>query len=982
MRFAFCLALACLCGGRVLTGQELSQLSGFLWDSSGALIPGADLTVVGEETGFRRVTTSGTAGGYQVAYLQPGRYKVTVHREGFRTLVRFGLKLDAGQGLRADFHLELGSANDVITVRDEPALLNTDDASISTLVGRGWIENLPLEGRGIQTLLELAPGVVATPASGGEAGQFTVNGQRPNTNFFTVDGISANAGVSSGLPAQMPGGSLPNMTAFGSLHSLAPVEGLDAIRVLTSTVTSEHGRSAGGQVELSSRSGSNEFHGSILGAIRNQILDANDWFANSLNMPRQALRFEDVGVTAGGPIRRNRTFFFLSYEGLRLSQPFTWLTTVPSVSARQNAPAYLQPWLNAFPVPNGTDFGGGVAGWTGSSSHPSTFDGGTARIDHALTGKVLLFGRFTRTPSSNEFGTSQIQTVQINSQSLTGGLNAELSRSAISELRVNQTVTRADSAWQSQGAMPACDTASSCSSFYRFSIDGVGDFVAGGAAHNRQQQVSVIDSTQVRWFRHELRFGAEYRRLTLDRDGPSAGMNINAPSMLALLNGSFSISLWQAAQQTATETELSAFVEDAWRVSPRLTLTGGVRWNFDPAPHVPPPLIVSGAPGLGSPSGVPIWNTSYANFAPHVGAAYRLTGDGRTVLRSGWGLYYNPDFGAATDGINGAPYNAWQFNAGGAAGITPVLITYGFAPNLRVPATQQWNVSIERSLTSNDVLMAAYTGAFSGDLLRREVGAGSSAAAEIVVATNHGQSDYNALQVQYRRRLSKEWQALVSYTWGHSLDNGSADSAIYWVSPAALTPSDRASSDFDVRHTFTAAFSFLPSRYLRRWSIDGVLHARTGFPVNVIDSETALGLNFANVFRPDLIPGEPVWLNDSTVPAGRRLNPAAFSAVASVQGNLGRNAISGFGTSQLDLSIHRTFGLGEKSSLDAGAEAFNILNQPAFADPERFLSSPLFGQATSMLNRMLGSGTPSTGLTPAFQAGGTRSVQIVLRFRF
>ena len=992
-----CLLLVALSFAGLLSGQETGQLTGFIWDSSDAIVPGANITAVNEETGFRRMAQSSANGVYQLAYLRPGTYKITVRNQGFRTLVQFGLKLDAAQSARVDFHLQLGSVEEVITVTDSPVLFNMEDASLSTLVGRNWIEYLPLDGRGPLTLLELSPGNVLTPATGGEAGQFSTNGQRPNTNYFSVDGISANSGVNGGgLPAQMPGGSLPTMTAFGSLHALVSIEALDEFRMQTSTVTPEFGRSPGAQVELSSRSGSNDFHGLLFDAARNEALDANDWFANSVGHPRLPLRFQDFGGTLGGPIRRNRTFFFLSYEGLRLQQPYTWQTTVPSVAARAMAPALIQPVLNAFPLPNGLDLGNGIAQWTGTSSRPSAFDGGSLRIDHAISSRYLLFGRYAETPSSTASGFSQINTVQINSKTLTLGLNATLAPSAINELRVNTTSTQASSVWRTADGSQLVGCYSNvfllganapCTSFYRFSINGVGEFEAGTNAKNSQRQWEAADSIELRKGSHQLRFGVDYLRLGLERNGPATSVTINATSLQNLMNSVFSAAVSEFVQQDTSITDTSLFAEDTWHLKPRLTLTYGVRWELDPSPLAPPPANVA-PPGILTPKDISIWSLRYSDIAPHAGIAYGLTPDGRTVLRAGFGLYYDPAFGAQTDGINGGPYNTWQFNGapiGSASPLPVTLLTYGFEKNLQIPSTWEWNLTIERALTKNDILSVGYVGAAGNNLLRREVGANTSAVVNIVTDTNHGSSDYNAFEMQYRRRLTRGVQALAAYTWSHSMDNGSADSAVYWTPSGVSAANDWGSSDFDARHSLTAAFLVTPSLHgviLRGWSIDGILRARTGFPINVLDAETALGLSYANIFRPDLVAGAPLWLNNTAVPGGSQLNPAAFHSLDSVQGNLGRNAIPGFGMSQLDLALRRNFSLTERSSLEIRAEAFNLLNQPAFADPLRFLSSPLFGLSPSMLNLMLGSGTPSTGLTPAFQVGGPRSVQLVLRLSF
>jgi hypothetical protein len=204
-----------------------------------------------------------------------------------------------------------------------------------------------------------------------------------------------------------------------------------------------------------------------------------------------------------------------------------------------------------------------------------------------------------------------------------------------------------------------------------------------------------------------------------------------------------------------------------------------------------------------------------------------------------------------------------------------------------------------------------------------------------------------------------------------------------------IAANDRASSNFDVRQTFVAALSYdikLPRgpRFLTTgWTVDGIFRARTGFPIDVLAAETFNGLNLANVVRPNLVPGMPIWIEDTNVPDGRRLNPAAFSVpVSAVHGDLGRNAIRGFAMSQLDLALRRVLAVNDRTSLEIRTEVSNALNHPNFADPERYLASPLFGQATSMLNLMLGSGTPRSGLTPAFQIGGPRIIQVGLKLRF
>jgi len=253
----------------------------------------------------------------------------------------------------------------------------------------------------------------------------------------------------------------------------------------------------------------------------------------------------------------------------------------------------------------------------------------------------------------------------------------------------------------------------------------------------------------------------------------------------------------------------------------------------------------------------------------------------------------------------------------------------------------------------------------------------------VAMVTNHGSSNYHALQLQWRRRMARFAQVSASYAWSHSIDTASTDSLLHWVSSSSNAARDRASSDFDLRQSLNLAFSLNRDEgRLRNWWLDGIYRVRAGFPVALLQSETALGLVFANAMRPNYVWGQPAWLDDPRAPGGRRLNPLAFeSSLSSRQGTLGRNAIEGFGMNQLDLSLHRDFML-KHGRAEVRLDGFNVSNRANLSDPVRFLTSPLFGQPASMLNTMLGTGTPSSGLTPMFQNGGARSFQLSLRWRF
>lgn len=1007
-RFCISVILGCIAHVAPLPAQAYTHVGGIIRDPSGAAVPGASITVVNEDTGFRRFTLSDSDGSYAVVSLEPGTYKITVRTAGFRTLIRLGVRLTMGQPARVDFSLPLGSMQESITVEGEPTMPPTADVSLGASITREQIEKLPLNDGSLMSLIELAPGIIVTPATRGEAGQFTSDGQRPNTNYFSIDGVSVNTGVSAGgLPAQSTGGALPGMTALGSFHSILSLDAIDEFRVQTSTTAPEFGRLPGAQIALTSRSGSNEFHGSAFEYLRAGALDANDWFSNRQGENRAPAHMNDFGGSIGGPARRNRTFFFLSYEGMRLDQPFSWRASVPATAVRTDAPAWIRPLLNLFPIPNGQNLGAGLTEWTAGNTRPARFDAGNVRIDHALTSRIALFARYNQTPSWSEFNGTQVNHIAMSSQGLTFGASVRLRPSAVVDFRLNSSQASLRSFWGANSSSQ-CDlqpvvffllrAQSACNYLLRFSIAGVGQVVSGPEADQHQKQSQLASAAVITLGTHEIHFGADYLRLAPTRNDRARSLGVIAESLPDLLAGT---NLWTAVAEPQSRYSIlkedSVFFQDTWRVHRKLTASFGLRWEFTP----PPELKLVLTPFQNGPPQPPVyifssqktvWRRNSANLGPRGGLAYRPFSQGHTVLRAGWGIYYDSSLSIATDVVNGGPFSLSQY-ANAAHAPFSQLLSYGFMPGLSLPSVAQWNGSVEHKFGDRQLVSMAYAGSAGRQLLRRELGGfQDTETLRVALATNNGASRYHALQAQYRLTLADGLSGIASYSWSHSIDNSSSDSFLQWVGSGLQAVQDRGSSDFDARHTFTAAFSYevphpsagsIQSALMRGWGLDGIFHARSGFPITVLNTDYSMGLSFANVFRPDLVPGQSIWLNDSSVPGGRRLNNQAFTPTPGlVQGNLGRNAIAGFGMYQIDLALRRDFRLADKRSLQLRIEAFNALNHPSFADPLQFLSSPLFGQSVSMLNMMLGTGSPGSGLTPIFQNGGARSVQLMLRFRF
>src|SRR5215472_4011270 len=378
-----------------------ASVTGRITDPSKAVIANAKIAAIGAETDFRYETTTNTSGEYYLTNIPPGRYSVEVEKAGFKKLVKPQVVLHVQDVLAIDFEMTLGQSKETVAVQAGAPLMNTSDATVSTLIDRKFVEDIPLNGRSFQTLVMLTPGVVVTKTAYDDQGQFSVNGQRADANYFTVDGVSANFGVTGYSPlVQAASGALPALSALGGTNSLVSVDAMQEFRVQTSSFAPEFGRTPGGQISIVTRSGGNQFHGTVFEYFRNSVLDANDWFSTRDHLPKPEERQNDFGGVIGGPILKEKTFFFFSYEGLRLRQPATQETVVPDMGSRQQAPSTMQPYLNAYSVPNGTEVGPGLAQFNGSYSNPSSLDAYSIRVDHAISSKLSLFGRYNYSPSS------------------------------------------------------------------------------------------------------------------------------------------------------------------------------------------------------------------------------------------------------------------------------------------------------------------------------------------------------------------------------------------------------------------------------------------------------------------------------------------------------------------------------------------------------------------------------------------------------
>src|SRR5262245_32327504 len=348
-----------------------ASLAGRVNDPSRAVIADARVAAISAATNLRYETATNGSGEYHLANLVPGAYRIEVEKSGFKKLIRTEVILHVQDALEINFDMTLGDISEAITVTGGAPLVNSESGTVSTVIDRTFVENLPMNGRSFQTLIMLTPGVVVTRTTFNDQGQFSVNGQRADANYFTIDGVSANFGVTGLLQmVQTASGSLPALSASGGTNTLVSVDAMQEFRVQTSSFAPEFGRSPGGQISIVTRSGTNAFHGTLFEYFRNDVLDARDWFVNFNGLPKPQERQNDFGGEVGGPIFNNKTFFFFSYEGLRLRQPATQQTAVPDSSSRQQAPGTIRPYLNAYPVANGAALGAGLAQFNAGYSNP------------------------------------------------------------------------------------------------------------------------------------------------------------------------------------------------------------------------------------------------------------------------------------------------------------------------------------------------------------------------------------------------------------------------------------------------------------------------------------------------------------------------------------------------------------------------------------------------------------------------------------
>jgi hypothetical protein len=1004
-------------------------------DPDGRYVPDAQVVLTEEESHAIWSGKTDTSGLIAFSPLPPGRYSLDATKQGFTSVHLTGLDLGVRGQKNLTLHLSVAVQTSSVTVSDSAASIATDP-SMGISVDQDYFENLPINGRSVDALVKLAPGI--TSGSGPGGGDINANGLRSNTNYYTLDGVSLNgsvggvAGPGAGGPG-FGGGPPPGAEGGGGATSALSLDSLQEVRIQTSSFAPEFGRSPGAQISMTSRGGGNVFHGSAFYYFRDKSLEANDWFANSRGYGRADMHQNRAGGTLGGPVVKKRTFFFVSYEGLRLLSPATIISSVPDLASRRSAPASERRYLNAFPLPNGAEQTNGAAEYHATLSNPSTSDSISLRVDHTIGNGLTLFARYgyAINNSSNRGGfsaTNVVSTQSGDSQSGTIGLTKTGVGGWVNDARFNYSRTahlQYSTMDNYGGAVALTDAAvfpsgvNSTNGQFSLSVLGAGGYSFGGSNRNAQQQLNGVDSWTKAISNHTLKVGIDYRRtMPVYYRVPytlSVTFNGTAGSTSSLLSGT-ATNVQVTSNLAAVYpvySNFSAYAQDTWRATTWTTITYGLRWDVNPAPGVrqgPTPLALSSDSIAGVTQNDPLYPTRWFNVAPRIGLAYQMDDDPgkEMVFRMGYGFFYDIGYGVSASAFNGAPYSnvrtisAALFPLSAAdlsAPAMPPQRPYGQVTaadtNLASPLVKQWNATIDRNFGRNQTLSVGYAGTAGSNLLRTENQPSFGTAYSILLlATNGASSTYHSLQVQFRRRYS-HLQTQLSYTWAHSIDSASNDVGGGFAS--ILGSGQRGDSDFDVRQTLNWSGTWrvpgpesgILHAVFGNWYADWLYQAHTSQPFTVQSITTDTSANstateqsgglFAQV-RPDYT-GAKLWIKDPNAPGGVKLNPAAFAAPSNAyaQGNLDRNSLRGFDFSQLDLSFRRQISISEKLKLNLALQAYNVLNHPNFANPLAFgtsnLSSPTFGLATRTVGGGVGGGS-------LYTAGGPRSAELSLRVQF
>ncbi|MGE5113191.1 MAG: TonB-dependent receptor [Acidobacteriaceae bacterium] len=1004
------------------------SITGTVTDSSGAAINGAEVKVVSDETGLTRTVVTNSDGFYTASELPPGNYSVTITKTGFRSATAKSILVTIAVPARVNIALTPGQVQESVTVQADVPLIETTSNTMGGTIEGKTVEDLPVNGRDFTKLLVLVPGATGDPVgssdSPGSFGLFSVNGNRGRSNNYLLDGTDMNDGYRN-LP------SINEAGVFGTPATVLPVDALAEVPVISGG-DAEYGRNSGGIVNLVTRSGTNTVHGSIYGFFRDSFSDARNYF-NTVDQEKNSFHNDQFGLSLGGPIVKDKTFWFLSYEGQREHGALPTPGFVPTQADISAAEANIEnAGLSVSDVISGILAKNPWGTLPASGSNTVTFrvpfynrvDSFIGKIDQHIGKADLLTGRYFFGDSGQAFplglisggtgapGFNTVTPTRVNIVSVS--YTKVLSNALLLEIRggynrFHETFAPQDNfdptsvGLDTLGANPnSRDFGMPLISVSGFST--IGSNLANPRGRTDQNYQLFGNMTWTRGS-HTWKWGYEWRRTTIDGyfdagfrgklsfAATDANPDTGEPAWSPLENFLLGRptgggrSAHGNSDRSSFENNSGMYLQDSWRASSRLTLNFGLRWDY---------FGVIGADNNaftllradGSVTPAPqLYPKDLNNFSPRISFAYDLTGKGRSVVRAGWGVFYDAfsqDFFLGQLPWNtfnpGPAYNDLFFTYGVTPQIEhgqPVYLDYlsGFVDpatgiggdvftvdqKLRTPYIQNYNLNVEHQFSNSVALQVGYVGSAGRKLFRyRDLNQvqpnGDVAYPNHYYYVNQFESSaassYNSLQTSFKIRNWHGVTSTLNYTWGHSIDDAS-DGQDYVPNAAqpdnSFNPrAERASSNFDTRNRiqwfWTYDLPFGKNRLTSGWGINGIVTYSTGQPYNVNYLQFDVDYNGGGEFygRPDVI-GDP---HSGTSTPYNFLNLTAFAGpcdwdvvngdcIAGTQhyGSLPRNAFRGPNYANVDFSLAKKTNLTERLKMELRVDIFNILNHPNFSNP-------------------------------------------------
>ena len=1079
-----------------LAAQTVSgTILGTVTDASGSVIPNAKVTIVNEGTGLTRTVQSDSNGEFTAPQLPTGHYTVIAELAGFKTMTLSNIELGVDQRARIDLKLEVGAMTETVSVEATSPLLQTSSSELGTTVQSQQIEALPLNGRNFVNLTRTIPGVLrgipganidgAGSLAWRASASFSANGQRPRDNNYMLDGVDNNE------------------TWLQTVVIFPSVDALDEFKMQTSTYSAEFGRSLGGVVNLQIKSGTNKMYGSAFEFMRNDALDANNFFNNRAHRDKPDFSQNQFGGTLGGAVFKDKTFFFGDYQAHRETQGVTALSTVPTMLMRSGNfseltrviydPTTGQPFpgniipdnridsvarnilRELYPEPNtaGTRQSNGqiINNYLLNPVKHRNDNQGDVKVDQNLSTANRFFVRYSyqkvhrlqpaSLPHGDAGATFGAGDGNITAQGLAFNDTHTIQQNLLNEFRFGWTSIKFHQLPIDYGTNPAnlvglpgVNINNATSAMAQMTFQNIRNLGQNGNQPliTNQNDFAIFDN--VTWVKgkHTIKSGGSItfrsreilnpdtitgvfnfnNNMTSNCAGQPAGCTVStstgfdvASFMLGFVNTK-ARNYFDEDTYTETRPEYALYTQDDFRVTNRLTLNLGLRWdvyppwievdnrqsNFDESTGK---FVVASDDAVinGVKVGRYLQTYSKGDVGPRFGFAYDLNGSGRTIVRGGFGVFWNftpggtsgskaqnPPFLQATSrnatpsayGVNlllkdGLPAPPGTDPSRPAEGSTRSI----FDVNFRDAYARQWNFNVQRSIATNYMVEVAYVGSQGRQMLIKGdpnqappvLGVTDSnvnrpfiklapALRTIGQVQSKGTLDYNALLLKFQRRFANNFSFLNSYTFGKAIDLNSDNDGTVTLTNVYDPQYNRGPADYDITHTLSSSWIYeIPwarDKLYGGWQFGGILLLRGGLPLTVTQTQGVQSTGTGN--RPNRVCDGS--LDNPTI--DRWFDLGCFVPTTentATYGDSGRNVIRGPGSFNIDASLIKNTKIG-RFATEFRVEAFNLLNHPQFTNPNTTIGNAAAGVISAMLSN------------PSCSVCGTveRQVQLGVKVRF